>query len=96
MSARAFHAVITTASLGGQTIAEYTHSLGAKVGVKGTYAVVAGRQFYADSQLYPVGQLANDSLAQNKAKGATAILTAFVGGVTGLGSSGCTGSASTR
>jgi hypothetical protein len=81
-------AVITKASLGGQTIAEYTHSLGAKVGVKGTYAVVAGRQFYADSQLYPVGTVANDALAQNKAKGATAILTAFVGGVTGLASSG--------
>ncbi len=81
-------AIITKASLGSQTIADYTHSLGSKVGVKGTYAVVAGRQFYADSQTFDVSTLANESLAQNKADGATAILTAFVAGVTGLASSG--------
>jgi hypothetical protein len=84
-------AVITKASLGSQTIADYTHSLGSKVGVKGTYAVVAGRQFYADSQTFAVGTLANESLAQNKADGATAILSAFVAGVTGLASSGGSG-----
>ena len=84
-------AVLTKASLGSQTIADYTHSLGSKVGVKGTYAVVAGRQFYADSQTFDVSTLANESLAQNKAQGATAILTAFVAGVTGLASSGGSG-----
>ncbi len=81
-------AVLKADSLGGQTIAEYTHSLGAKVGVKGTYAVVAGRNFYADSRVFDVSTLANESLAQNKADGATAILTAFVSGVTGLASGG--------
>jgi hypothetical protein len=84
-------AVLTKASLGSQTIADYTHSLGSKVGVKGTYAVIAGRQFYADSRTFDVSTLANESLAQNKAEGATAILTAFVAGVTGLASSGGSG-----
>ena len=77
-------AVIDADSLGGYTIAEYTHALGAKVGVKGTYAVVAGRQFYADSQLFAVGPLATTSVAQNKAGGANAILDAFIAGVTQL------------
>lgn len=77
-------AVIDADSLGGYTIAEYTHALGAKVGVKGTYAVVAGRQFYADSQLYPVAALATTSVAQHKAGGANEILDAFIAGVTQL------------
>jgi len=77
-------AVISTASLGGLSISQYTHELGAKVGTQGTYAVVAGRQFYADSQIFPVGQLATSSVADNKAGGANAILDAFIAGVTDL------------
>jgi len=86
-------AVINSASLGGLSISQYTHQLGAKVGVTGTYAVVAGRQFYADSQLFPVGQLATQSVADHKAGGANAILDAFIAGVTDLaaGSSGGSG-----
>ena len=62
-------AVVKADSLGGLTIAEYTHSLGTKVGVQGTYAVVAGRQFYADSQtLQGVGAIATASVAQNSGK----------------------------
>ena len=77
-------AVINTASLGGLSISQYTHELGTKVGTQGTYAVVAGRQFYADSQIFPVGQLATQSVADNKAGGANAILDAFIAGVTDL------------
>jgi hypothetical protein len=81
-------AVIDSDSLGGLTIADYTHELGTKVGVMGTYAVVAGRQFYADSQLFPVGALATKSLAENRAGGANAILDAFIAGVTDLAATG--------
>ena len=78
-------AVVKADSLGGLTIAEYTHSLGTKVGVQGTYAVVAGRQFYADSQtLQGVGAIATASVKQNSGNGATAILGSFVSGVTEL------------
>ncbi len=81
-------AVIDADSLGGRTIADYTHELGTKVGVLGTYAVVAGRQFYADSQLFPVGALATKSLAENRSGGANAILDAFIAGVTDLAAAG--------
>ncbi len=78
-------AVVTKASLGTQTIAQYTHALGAAVGVKGTYGVVAGRVFYADSQTIPdAGPLATTSVKENKAGGANAILDAFVSGITTL------------
>ncbi len=81
-------AVIDSDSLGGLTIAEYTHALGAKVGVMGTYAVVAGRQFFADSQLFPVGALATQAVQDNRAGGANAILDAFIAGVGDLAAAG--------
>ena len=77
-------AVIQASSLDGRTISEYTHELGAAVGVKATYAVVAGRNFYADSEVYSVGTLADQSLAENKSGGANAILDAFITGVGAL------------
>jgi len=77
-------AVVTATSLDGRTIAEYTHDLGNAVGVQGTYAVVAGRNFYADSELFSVANLADQSLAENKSGGANAILDAFITGVTSL------------
>jgi len=77
-------AVVTATSLDGRTIAEYTHDLGNAVGVQGTYAVVAGRNFYADSELFSVATLADQSVAENKAGGANAILDAFITGVTSL------------
>jgi hypothetical protein len=86
-------AVVKADSLGGRTIADYTHELGAKVGVMGTYAVVAGRQFYADSQLFPVGALATKSVAENRSGGAMAILDAFIAGVTDLAAAGEGGAA---
>ena len=81
-------AVVKADSLGGLTIADYTHELGTKVGTMGTYAVVAGRQFYADSQLFPVGALATKSVAENRAGGANAILDAFIAGVADLAAAG--------
>jgi hypothetical protein len=77
-------AVISATSLDGRTIAEYTHDLGNAVGVQGTYAVVAGRNFYADSELFSVATLADQSVAENKAGGANAILDAFITGVSTL------------
>ena len=84
-------AVVDSDSLGGLTLRDYTHALGAKVGVQATYAVVAGRSFYADSNLYDVGSLATQSVADNRAGGANAILDAFIAGVADLAAAGSPG-----
>ncbi len=90
-------AVVPAATLGGTSIASWTRELGNAVGARATYAVVAGRQFYADSKVGNVASLADQAVAENRAGGANAILDAFIGSVSNAAASGSSsGSSSSR
>ena len=81
-------AVLSSETLGGTSIAQATPQIGTAVGIKGAYAVVAGRQFYADSTLFPVGDLADQAIADNRADGAMAILESFISQVSARAAAG--------
>jgi hypothetical protein len=58
-----------------------------QLGLAGTYAIVGGKAFRANSTTYDVVSVANQALAQNKSQGTYAVLSAFVSGVGDLANS---------